>query len=123
MSLLGLYSRVCCRPHPVWLSPPVAARGEEPAYREGKRVIEGLKVTNDVVERGAKLIKDLLNSVTVGGGRLQLLHVGEKYRKEVTDFCEPFLASSSEDSTVGWGESTILHIWLQKDEYSCFQVL
>ena len=52
-----IFSRLL--PHPACLSLLVAECGEVPAYREGKRVVEGLKVTNDVAERGLKLIQDL----------------------------------------------------------------
>ena len=79
--------------HPAWLSPPAAEWGEDPDYREEKRVIEGLKVTNDVAERWAKLIQDIASSVTAEEGQLQkLLQVVERHRKEVTGFSKSSLA-------------------------------
>ena len=51
-------------PQPARISLPAAEWDEDPAYREGKRVIESLKVTNDVVERWVKLIQDIAISVT-----------------------------------------------------------
>ena len=72
---------------PAWLSLPVAAWREDPAYCEGKKVIQGLKVTNDVAERGVKLIQDFASSVTAQETQLQqLLLVVEKHRKELSDF-------------------------------------
>ena len=39
-------------PHPAWLSLPAAECGEDPAYREGKRVVECLKVTTTSPKEG-----------------------------------------------------------------------
>ena len=86
-----IFSRLL--PHPAWLSPPAAEWGEDTAYREAKRVIEGLNVTNDVAERWVKLIQDLTSSVTAQEGQLQqLLQVVERHRKEVTGFSKSSLA-------------------------------
>ena len=49
---------------------PATEWGKDPAYREGKKVIEGLKVTNDVAESGVKVIQDFARSVTAQEGQL-----------------------------------------------------
>ena len=79
----------CLLPHPAQLSLPAAEWGEEPAYREGKGVIEGIKVTNDVAERGMKLFQDFASSVPAQ--EKQSLHVVKRHRKEVTDFSKSSL--------------------------------
>ena len=40
---------------PIRLSLPVAVWGEDPSYREAKKVIQALSVTNDVAERGGEV--------------------------------------------------------------------
>ena len=67
--------------------------GEDPAYRKGKRLIEGLKGTNNIAERWVKLIQDFASSATAQEGQLQqLLQVVGRHRKEVTDFSKSLLA-------------------------------
>ena len=67
-----------------WLSRPVESWSEDEQYCKDKEAIEGLKVTNDVAERGVKLIQDFANSVTTSEVQLQeILQVVEQHRKNL----------------------------------------
>ena len=71
-----------------WVAiPPSSSWKAYPSYCEGEKTVQAIKVTNDVAERGAKLIQDFASSVTTKKTQLQqLLQVVEKHRRQLSDF-------------------------------------
>lgn len=70
--------------HAEWLSQPVESWSEDDQYCKDKETIDGLRVTNDVTERGVKLIQDFANSVTTSEAQLQeVLQLVEQHRENL----------------------------------------
>ena len=70
-----------------WLSMPARTWSDDPQYRLMRDTVTGMKVTNDVAERGVKLIQDFADSVTKSEPQLQsLLQLVERHRRTYPDF-------------------------------------
>jgi len=73
--------------HAAWLSMPVSAWDDDPQFCLWKDTVTNMQVTNDVAERGVKLVQDFANSVTKSEPQLQnLLQLVEKHRRDVPYF-------------------------------------
>lgn len=73
--------------HAAWLSMPASAWDDDPQFCLWKDTVTNMQVTNDVAERGVKLVQDFANSVTKSEPQLQnLLQLVEKHRRDVPDF-------------------------------------
>lgn len=72
---------------PTWLSTPARTWSDDPQYCLMRDTVTSLKVTNDVAERGIKLIEDFTGSVTKSEPQLQsLLQLVERHRRAFPDF-------------------------------------
>lgn len=70
-----------CKPD-TWLHLPVVEWQEDTEYQKFLKFVTDLKVTNDLAERGVKMIEDFINTATKDETQLQaLLQVVEAHRR------------------------------------------
>lgn len=65
-----------------WLRLPAAEWEQDPEYRKFSKFVTDLKVTNDLAERGIKMVEDFINTATKDETQLQaLMQVVEAHRQ------------------------------------------
>lgn len=70
-----------------WLTSPAERWEEDEEFAKLREFTRSLKVTNDVAERGVKLMQDFIGSVTKDEQQLQdVMQLVEKHRKQVGSF-------------------------------------
>ncbi|KAG7156415.1 hypothetical protein Hamer_G006168 [Homarus americanus] len=75
-----------------WLMSPVEDWEKNEEFMKLKDFSRSLKVTNDVAERGIKLMQDFIGSVTKDEQQLQdVMHLVEKHRKQMSGFSKSAL--------------------------------
>lgn len=70
-----------------WLTAPADSWGENDSYKKAQQFVKSVKVTNDVAERGVKLMSDFATHITTDREqRSCLLQVVECHRKKFDSF-------------------------------------
>ena len=70
-----------------WLGLPVEQWEDDDEFKKLQDFSRCLKVTNDVAERGVKMIQDFINTVTNDEEQLQgVMQLVETHRKQIPDF-------------------------------------
>ena len=76
-----------------WMALPVREWAGDGEYGKFESFSKGLKVTNDLAERGVKLLEDLVNSITHDEEQLQdLMLLVENHRKLLPRFTKSALS-------------------------------
>ena len=71
---------------PSWLHLPATEWSDDSEYMKFNEFVSGLNVTNDLAERGVKLIEDFINTSTKNEEQLQaLMQVVEAHRRQYPD--------------------------------------